>query len=50
MSRHLDRQSERDFPRRAVRFSLSEAGMITSAEVRGNALGQLLVLFSHFAV
>ena len=44
MSRHLDRQSERDFPRRAVRFSLSEAGMITSAEVRGNALGLLLVL------
>ena len=45
MSRWLERQSERDFPRRATRFNATDAGKnMTASEIRGNMIVFFLLL------
>ena len=44
MSRYLERNSERDFPRRALRFAWTDGTRLTATERRGNCLVILLVL------
>lgn len=47
MSGYLDRQSERDFPRRATRFAFTDGTCITATESKGNMLCLLLVLMTR---
>ena len=49
MSRKLERQSERDFPRRSGRSSFTDNSRLTATEKRGNALCLLVLLHTSEA-
>ena len=47
MSRWLERSSDRDFPRRAMRFNSTDGTNMTASESKGNMLVFLLVLMTR---
>ena len=50
INNYLNRQSERDFPRRSVRFSPLDGSRVTASEVRGNSVIFILCFYVKDAI